>query len=134
MGIEPVVGDVPARLSITAPTMPGPDRSYSVLLPWTRPTGSPTWPASRSRWTWGRPPVDTTPPVLTGIPAPQSALTSGDLAVVTWPLPTATDETDPSPSVACAPPSGSAFPIGNTTVTCTATDASGNQGHPAASR
>jgi hypothetical protein len=39
----------------------------------------------------------------------------------------ATDNCDPSPSVSCSPPSGTRFPIGTTTVTCTATDASGNQ-------
>src|SRR5207245_1897747 len=39
---------------------------------------------------------------------------------------TATDDTDPSPAVTCDVPSGSTFPIETTTVTCTATDASGN--------
>lgn len=39
---------------------------------------------------------------------------------------TATDNTDPNPVVECTPPSGATFPIGTTTVTCTATDASGN--------
>ena len=34
---------------------------------------------------------------------------------------------DPSPSVVCVPASGSYFPRGTTLVTCTATDASGNQ-------
>lgn len=38
----------------------------------------------------------------------------------------ATDEIDPAPSVTCASASGSAFPIGVTTVSCTATDAAGN--------
>ncbi len=39
---------------------------------------------------------------------------------------TATDVADPAPSVVCAPASGSVFPVGSTTVDCTATDASGN--------
>ncbi len=39
---------------------------------------------------------------------------------------TAEDDCDPSPSVVCVPPSGSLFPWGTTTVTCTAMDASGN--------
>jgi X-Pro dipeptidyl-peptidase len=47
-------------------------------------------------------------------------------AAVTWTLPVATDDQDPHPSVACDPASGSTFPSGTTTVTCTATDASGN--------
>jgi arabinogalactan endo-1,4-beta-galactosidase len=33
---------------------------------------------------------------------------------------------DSSPSLACFPASGSVFPVGTTTVTCTARDASGN--------
>ena len=40
---------------------------------------------------------------------------------------TASDESDPSPSLACVPPPGSFFPPGTTLVTCTATDATGNQ-------
>src|SRR5262249_10247392 len=32
-------------------------------------------------------------------------------------------------SFGCAPPSGSTFPIGTTTVTCTATDSAGNSSH-----
>jgi hypothetical protein len=40
---------------------------------------------------------------------------------------TATDDCDPEPVVVCDPPSGSTFKAGTTTVTCTATDASGNE-------
>jgi hypothetical protein len=40
---------------------------------------------------------------------------------------TASDEVDPAPGIVGVPPSGSLFPIGTTLVTCTATDASGNQ-------
>jgi hypothetical protein len=39
---------------------------------------------------------------------------------------TAVDECDPEPVVTCDPPSGSTFHIGETMVTCTATDFSGN--------
>jgi hypothetical protein len=39
---------------------------------------------------------------------------------------TATDTDDPRPTVVCQPASGALFPPGTTTVTCTATDASGN--------
>jgi X-Pro dipeptidyl-peptidase len=46
-------------------------------------------------------------------------------AIVTYTA-TATDNEDPDPSVKCLPASGSTFPIGTTTVSCTATDASGN--------
>jgi X-Pro dipeptidyl-peptidase len=47
-------------------------------------------------------------------------------AVVTYPAPGVTDDVDPSPTATCDPASGSRFPIGVTTVTCTARDASGN--------
>lgn len=40
---------------------------------------------------------------------------------------TASDDIDPAPALVCTPPSGSFFPRGTTLVTCTATDASGNQ-------
>ena len=41
--------------------------------------------------------------------------------VVTYTMPTATDNEDPSPEVICTPASGIAFTIGQTQVTCTAT-------------
>jgi hypothetical protein len=50
----------------------------------------------------------------------------GDLTVpVTFPSPTIGDNC-PGATVVCVPASGSAFPLGTTTVTCTATDTSGN--------
>lgn len=45
--------------------------------------------------------------------------------IVNFPPPTASDNC-PGVTVACVPPSGTSFPVGTTTVTCTATDASGN--------
>jgi hypothetical protein len=68
---------------------------------------------------------DTTPPVLSVSGDISVDATSASGAVVTFVV-TATDDVDPSPSVACTPPSGSTFPIGTTSVTCTATDAAGN--------
>ena len=49
---------------------------------------------------------------------------SGEMVTFTV---TAEDDLDPSPSVMCVPPSGSFFPRGTTLVTCTATDAAGNE-------
>jgi len=66
---------------------------------------------------------DTTPPTI------QCA---GDVTVgacnnvVTFQA-TASDICDPVPTIVCVPPSGTAFPLGTTTVTCTATDDCGNQ-------
>ena len=38
-----------------------------------------------------------------------------------------TDNIDPDPGLTCEPPSGGTFPVGATTVTCTAIDNSGNR-------
>lgn len=54
---------------------------------------------------------------------PSSGQTS---AVVNYPPPTVTDNL-PGATVVCSPLSGSSFPPGTTTVTCTATDARGNK-------
>src|SRR6185369_3628302 len=51
--------------------------------------------------------------------------TSAAGATVTFTA-TATDAVDGDVAVTCTPASGSTFPIGATTVTCTATDASDN--------
>lgn len=48
--------------------------------------------------------------------------TAASSAVVTWPPPVATDNADTSVAVTCSPTSGSIFPLGTSTVTCTATD------------
>ena len=69
--------------------------------------------------------VDVTPPVL-GPTVNFTQVATGELTEVVYDLPVATDDADPSPVVSCAPPPGSSFPVGFTTVTCTATDASGN--------
>ena len=71
---------------------------------------------------------DTTAPVIT-VPANiTTAATSASGAVVTYSA-TATDLVDGTVSVSCMPASGSTFPIGTTTVTCTATDTHTNQSH-----
>ena len=69
---------------------------------------------------------DSTPPTLSGIPANATALATGPTgAVVTYVMPTGTDTTSAT-LVTTSHPSGSTFPVGVTTVTFTATDASGN--------
>jgi hypothetical protein len=73
--------------------------------------------------------VDTTPPVV-HVPAPMSVLATGPSGAVVTYTATATDDdpAKPNPPVNCSPASGSTFPIGTTTVTCTSTDAAGNTG------
>lgn len=69
---------------------------------------------------------DTTPPTLT-VPANiRTDATTPNGAPVSY-APSATDVVDPHPTVSCTPASGSTFAIGTSTVTCMATDFSGNR-------
>jgi predicted metallo-beta-lactamase superfamily hydrolase len=69
--------------------------------------------------------VDTTPPSL-GLPSDISVFATGNSnAIVTYSA-SATDLVDGPVPVNCSPASGSTFPIGQTTVNCSATDAHGN--------
>jgi len=68
---------------------------------------------------------DSTPPVLKLPGTVNATATSRSGARVNFTV-TATDNVDPKPTVKCTPPSGSLFPLGTTTVNCTATDAAGN--------
>jgi hypothetical protein len=54
------------------------------------------------------------------------AATSASGAVVTYTPPAGTNEQGGAAAVACLPASGSTFPVGTSTVTCTATDAVGH--------
>lgn len=76
------------------------------------------------------PPADTTPPALSNVPANIQVEANGPAgSVVNFSTPTATDDVDgPIALVTCTPPSGSTFPLGTTTVTCSATDSHGNTG------
>jgi HYR domain len=73
---------------------------------------------------------DTQPPQIT-CPANVTAVTDQNVCpapaclVVNFPAPVASDNC-PGVTVVCNPPAGSCLPVGVTTVTCTATDASGN--------
>jgi hypothetical protein len=68
---------------------------------------------------------DTTDPTIVG-GAGNTVEATGPLTPVTFTEPTATDTADDSVPVTCVPASGSSFAVGSTTVTCTATDDSGN--------
>ena len=68
---------------------------------------------------------DTTAPTLTTPGNLAVDATSAAGATIHYTV-SAVDNLDPAPVVTCAPTSGTTFPIGDTTVTCTATDASGN--------
>ena len=69
--------------------------------------------------------LDITPPVLTVPGDFEVEATGPDGGQVDYVV-TAVDDADPAPVVDCAPAVGTLFPLGETTVTCTATDAAGN--------
>lgn len=68
---------------------------------------------------------DTASPYLNPLSDITAEATSSAGAVVSF-TPIATDIADPDPQVVCDPSSGSTFPLGVTSVECTATDSSGN--------
>jgi HYR domain len=74
--------------------------------------------------------TDTTSPVLKSLPADITAEANGPTgSKVNYASPTAVDVVDgPMPNVGCAPESGSTFPLGVDTVTCSSSDSRGNRG------
>lgn len=71
---------------------------------------------------------DTQNPTVT-CPANKSLSADANCTASTTYTAVAADNCPGVGSPSCSPPSGSSFPLGTTTVTCTATDASGNQGN-----
>jgi hypothetical protein len=71
---------------------------------------------------------DTTGPVVTAPAATSAEATDSTGAVVAYAGASATDVVDGPRPVSCLPESGSTFPLGVTTITCSASDASGNSG------
>ncbi|WP_157502253.1 HYR domain-containing protein [Leucobacter celer] len=74
------------------------------------------------------PSTDTTPPVVTVPGNVTREATGPGGAPVTYSGATATDDVDGSLTPLCSPASGATFPLGATTVTCSATDSAGNTG------
>lgn len=113
-----------------AAPLPMPDTPGTAHITATYDGDSFRFPASArsTAFTVGVP--DTTPPVFAGVPADVSVpATSTAGAPVDYATPTATDAVDGPVAVTCAPASGSTFPIGTTTVACSATDKAHNTAH-----
>jgi hypothetical protein len=119
----------PAHVTLTAPTVPGSGYEYTFLFavdPSDALSGM-TAAALRLDVVEEAEPADVAPPVLIGVPGAVAVVTvDPGGTVVAYAAPTATDDLDAAPVVACDPGPGSAFAVGSTTVTCTATDAAGN--------
>ncbi|MCK6539047.1 MAG: HYR domain-containing protein [Anaerolineales bacterium] len=74
--------------------------------------------------------TDTTPPVISPHEDVTVGTSSGSGTVVVYSPPATTDVVDGAGVAVCTPTSGSLFPVGITTVTCTATDSHGNSAAP----
>jgi hypothetical protein len=71
--------------------------------------------------------VDTTAPAV-GAMSNITMEATGPTTAVSWTNPIATDAVSTAPAVTCAPTAGTEFAVGETLVTCSATDAAGNTG------
>jgi hypothetical protein len=71
-------------------------------------------------------PPDVTPPTISDVSDLTTEAEDSTGTNVYYSYPYATDSIDPNPQLSCDPPYGARFPIGTTTVTCTAIDYSGN--------
>ncbi len=128
IGAPTLGSSISSHVTMTAPNVVGTGYAYTILFGRNPSSGTTGITSVTFTLDVVEPPAaDTTPPVLTDVPSDISVEATGsDGAVVTWTDPTAVDDVDPGPVVACDPASGSMFPVGATKVTCTATDASGN--------
>jgi hypothetical protein len=71
--------------------------------------------------------LDTTPPAMLSVPDDYTVTTNDPTGTaLLYSTPSAMDRVDSHPVVGCLPVSGTHVDLGTTTVTCTATDASGN--------
>jgi len=113
-------GDLTAQIVRSGAVNPNAPGSYLLHYNVSDPSGNPAVEVTRTVNV-----VDTIAPTVS-CPADISVCTSSNSAIVTFTLPTAADSCDPSPSVTADPASGSEFPVGTSTVTVTARDASGN--------
>jgi hypothetical protein len=71
--------------------------------------------------------VDEAPPELICPPDVIAECQGPQGTIVDYPLPVANDACDGQPPVVCAPPPGSAFPLGSTEVVCSSRDRAGNE-------
>jgi hypothetical protein len=114
-----VAGDLTAAIAVSGSVDGNAVGAYVLTYAVSDPSGN-TATATRTVTV-----VDTTPPVLT-VPPDTVLEAAGPGGTVHAFSATAADLVDAAPTVVCLPPSGSTFGVGEITVNCTATDASGN--------
>jgi len=124
--------NAPSTITIVAPPQPGLNYQFIVLFSKSlSPAGvfdgsSVTGPTALTFFL-DVVDADTTPPVLHDVPTGLELFTMDPAgAALAYAMPTATDDRDPTPTVACMPPPGDLAPVGASSVTCSATDATGN--------
>jgi hypothetical protein len=71
--------------------------------------------------------MDNTPPEIVCPEDFERECVENSSSLVEYPTPSVTDDCDPAPTVVCNPPSGTLLELGSHTITCTATDAFGNE-------
>jgi hypothetical protein len=127
-----VDGASPSHVTIVAPSVAGQDYAFTVTYGRSLAPAGVADSSSISGFTLVTfvldvADADSSPPTFTTVPGDLDVVTPDPAGIaVDYPVPSATDDRDPSPVVGCDPASGAVFPVGTTTVTCTATDASGN--------
>jgi len=124
--------NAPSTITIVAPPQPGLNYQFTVLfLKSLSPAGvfdfsSVTGPSALT-FILDVIDADTTPPVLNDVPTGLELFTMDPYgAALAYAMPTATDDRDPALTVACDPPPGALAPVGASSVTCSATDETGN--------
>lgn len=118
-GYGTLEGPYPSTLSVFNGTNPNGVWSLYVFDDWPHDDGE-----FAGGWSLTITTIDA-PPTIQAPASVEADATGPAGATVVYSV-TATDDVDPSPTVACTPASGSVFPIGATTVTCTATDDASN--------
>jgi hypothetical protein len=136
-GTTTLAATEPSHVTITAPSVPGTGYAYSILF------GKSVSPSGAydSKSVNGTTAVTFTLDVVDTVEAPPDTTaptfdtTPSDIDVTTtdpsgttvhFSTPSASDDSGAAPDVTCAPASGFHAPVGATTVTCTASDGSGN--------
>ncbi|HET7696008.1 MAG TPA: HYR domain-containing protein [Vicinamibacterales bacterium] len=118
----------------TSGTVPLPVDGTATFIPLGTWTGTCTAADAAGNETTGTFPIgiiDSTPPTIdvSGLAGTIALTPASGGAIVTYAVSsvTAADVVDTTPTVACTPPSGTKLSLGTNTITCTATDDSGNK-------
>jgi hypothetical protein len=121
----PISDNGDSTAAITAPSAPG---TYNYVVAFSRNVSAPDISGGNTTVTFTltvSAPSDTTAPTL-HLPANITTEATGPSGAVVTFSATADDTSPAHPAVTCTPASGSTFPLGATTVNCSATDAASN--------